>query len=67
MWVYSTCGAHPSLNRKSYNPLFEAGHHLNLWELLGANVLDTTKCRLQVIRLMDGKMGVKGTGLGLQG
>jgi hypothetical protein len=52
MWTYSMCNVHPSLNRKYYAPLVEAGHHLDLWELLGAKVLDTTKNRMQVIRVL---------------
>ena len=66
MWTYSTCRVHPSLNRKYYTPLFEAGHHLDLWELLGAKVLDTTRYRLQVIRGMAGGIGLKATELGLR-
>ena len=67
MWTSAEVKIHPSMNRNYYTPLFEAGHHLDLWELLGAKVLDTTKYRLQV-RKGDGWWdGGKRTEPGSQG
>ena len=54
MWTYAGCEIHPGLSRNNYTALFAAGHHIDLWELLGAKVLDTTKYRLPVCRGMEG-------------